>query len=251
MELKNRPAEGDPSLSRLRCPVELRVTCGFAAEDYLHHASGRDLLAAIDRLLDGDHQRSTGRLSVSQLSAEAGVKRWLLTHQHTDLKDLLQARVAGLDAARGDRARATSAFEKLKRDHRDLQDHCAELEERVRVYANALNLLMLENAALAGEVQNATQVPAPAQHSGAQSLRADVFNLPRTRDVSAPLRLPAQQRPSLSGAPTTSRSVVAKDVDGFDAVTLERGEHRSGQVRCGQRGHRDAVLAEPHAWTRA
>lgn len=46
------------------------------------------ILAAMDRLLDGAPQQSEGRLSVSQLAAEAGVKRWHLTHQHTDLKDL-------------------------------------------------------------------------------------------------------------------------------------------------------------------
>ncbi|MEV5350756.1 hypothetical protein [Streptomyces achromogenes] len=40
------------------------------------------ILTAMDRLLAGTPLRSSGRLSVSQLAIEAGVKRWHLTHQH-------------------------------------------------------------------------------------------------------------------------------------------------------------------------
>jgi hypothetical protein len=41
---------------------------------------------AMDRLLNGTPTASTGSLSVLQLAAEAGVKRWVLTHKHPDLK---------------------------------------------------------------------------------------------------------------------------------------------------------------------
>ncbi|MFE2558307.1 hypothetical protein ACFXGT_20215 [Streptomyces sp. NPDC059352] len=51
------------------------------------------ITAGMDRLLAGTPLRSTGRLSVSQLAVEASVKRWHLTHQHLDLKELFQARV--------------------------------------------------------------------------------------------------------------------------------------------------------------
>jgi hypothetical protein len=43
------------------------------------------ILTAIDRLVEGTPQRSEGRLSVSHLAVEADVKRWHLTHQHTDV----------------------------------------------------------------------------------------------------------------------------------------------------------------------
>jgi hypothetical protein len=46
----------------------------------------KKILAATERLLAGTPLRSTGRLSVSQLAIEAGVARWHLTHQHTDLR---------------------------------------------------------------------------------------------------------------------------------------------------------------------
>jgi hypothetical protein len=37
------------------------------------------ITAAMQRLLDGSPQRSAGALTVLQLAAEAGVKRWVLT----------------------------------------------------------------------------------------------------------------------------------------------------------------------------
>ena len=40
----------------------------------------------MDRLLEGKPIRSDGKLTVKSLAAEAGVKRWVLTHQHTDLQ---------------------------------------------------------------------------------------------------------------------------------------------------------------------
>ena len=45
------------------------------------------ITAAMQRLLDGTPKRSTGALSVVQLAVEADVKRWVLTHKHTDLAD--------------------------------------------------------------------------------------------------------------------------------------------------------------------
>ncbi len=51
------------------------------------HDDERDAItAAIQRLLDGRPTRSTGALTTQQLAAEAGVKRWVLTHKHVDLK---------------------------------------------------------------------------------------------------------------------------------------------------------------------
>ena len=53
----------------------------------------REIEAAMDRLLDGTPLRSDGKLTIVSLAAEAGVKRHVLTHKHTDLKDLFNARV--------------------------------------------------------------------------------------------------------------------------------------------------------------
>ena len=48
---------------------------------------------AMTRLLDGDPIRSDGKLTMKSLAAEAGLKRWYLTHKHTDLRDEFYDRV--------------------------------------------------------------------------------------------------------------------------------------------------------------
>jgi len=49
--------------------------------------------AAMDRLLAGTPLHSNGALTVVSLAVEASVKRHVLTHRHTDLKDEFYARV--------------------------------------------------------------------------------------------------------------------------------------------------------------
>jgi hypothetical protein len=117
------------------------------------------ILAAMDRLLAGTPLRSSGRLSVSQLAIEADVKRWHLTHQHLDLKELFQARVKAQDSTPEAFNRKLSEHEQLKRKYADLRQHCADLEERLQVYAAAINLLALENASLSGRNVGAHVVP--------------------------------------------------------------------------------------------
>ena len=111
------------------------------------------ILAAMDRLLAGEPLRSSGRLSVSQLALEAGVARWRLTHQHVDLKELFQAKVRNADGAPAAFARRLTDYEKLKADHAKLLAHCAELEQRLQMYASVINLLSLEKQAAAGRAE--------------------------------------------------------------------------------------------------
>lgn len=49
---------------------------------------------AMQRLIDGKALHSDGKLTVKALAQEARVKRWLLTHRHTDLQDEFRARIA-------------------------------------------------------------------------------------------------------------------------------------------------------------
>ncbi|NKY29916.1 hypothetical protein HGB38_27445 [Nocardia gamkensis] len=99
----------------------------------------------MDRLLAGKPLRSTGRLSVSQLAVEAGLGRWHLTHQHTDLKELFQARVKDAESAAA--AAEPSPCDKLKAEHAELRAHCTELEQQLQLYASVINLLALEKDA--------------------------------------------------------------------------------------------------------
>jgi hypothetical protein len=110
----------------------------------------RAIIAAMNRLFTGTPQRSNGRLNVTQLAIEAGLKRWHLTHQHPDLKDLFQEQAAKDETKRSAHVQSADAFEDLKKKHTDLQAHCRFLEARLRTVATAANLLALENAALSG-----------------------------------------------------------------------------------------------------
>jgi len=87
------------------------------------------------RLLAGTPLRSSGRLSVSQLAIEAGIKRWHLTHQHLDLKELFEARVKAATTDRHALTQRLSEYE-LKDKHAKLIKHCAELEERLQTYVS-------------------------------------------------------------------------------------------------------------------
>ncbi|KAK1182472.1 hypothetical protein B7755_032685 [Streptomyces sp. NBS 14/10] len=118
----------------------------------------RDIIAAINRLLAGTPHRSNGRLNVTQLAIEADVKRWHLTHQHTDLKDRFQAEAAQAEAKWTKAVQAGDAHEGLKREHAELRQYCRHLESRLEVYATALNQLALEHAALSGRDADAAKV---------------------------------------------------------------------------------------------
>lgn len=119
------------------------------------------VFAAMDRLLAGTPLRSSGRLSVSQLAIEAGIKRWHLTHQHLDLKELFEARVKAAATDRHAHAQRLSEHDELKDKHATLIKHCAELEERLQNYASAINLLALENAALTAAATDASVIRLP------------------------------------------------------------------------------------------
>lgn len=114
----------------------------------------------MNRLLAGTPQRSNGRMNVTQLAVEADVKRWNLTHQHTDLKDLFQTEAARAESQRPALMRSADAQDDLKRQHAELRQHCRALESRLRIYATALQQLALENAALSDRDADAAKITA-------------------------------------------------------------------------------------------
>ncbi|KAF5999100.1 hypothetical protein OG568_09220 [Streptomyces sp. NBC_01450] len=121
-------------------------------------ATRRAIIAAMNRLLAGTPKRSTGRLNVSQLAIEADVQRWHLTHQHQDLKDLFQARVAADEAKRVTHVREQDSYQELKKKHADLQKHARLLEERLQLYATAVNLLSRELQAVTERTEDTAKV---------------------------------------------------------------------------------------------
>ncbi|MDT9686672.1 hypothetical protein RND61_32100 [Streptomyces sp. TRM76323] len=100
--------------------------------------------AAIQRLLAGTPTRSTGALTVVQLAAEAGVKRWVLTHKHPDLRQ-------GFEAARESVNGIPAAFQHLQAKVDDLEatnkrlrKRNSELAERNEIYAQVIHALTTE-----------------------------------------------------------------------------------------------------------
>ncbi len=102
--------------------------------------------AAITRLLDGTPQRSTGALSIVQLAVEADVKRWVLTHKHTDLAEQFarrartQEKMPSAFQSLDRRAKAAEAAnDRLRQDNNRLQ-------KQVNVYAQIIHELTTERS---------------------------------------------------------------------------------------------------------
>jgi hypothetical protein len=122
--------------------------------------------AAADRLFAGTPLRSTGELTVVQLAAEAGMKRWLLTHKHRDLAEQFQARAKAVDgdppSVRKLKARVQELQEALAR----LRAEQAERQALLECYAHVINELSIdyeqvkaERDSLLGNVR-----PLPGRH---------------------------------------------------------------------------------------
>jgi hypothetical protein len=108
------------------------------------HPERAAIQAAADRLLAGTPLRSTGELTIVQLAAEAGVKRWLLTHKHRDLAEQFQARAR---AAGGDPppvADLKAQISRLSEDNARLRADNAEHKAVATYYAHIINELSAE-----------------------------------------------------------------------------------------------------------
>lgn len=118
-----------------------------------HEAERDAITAAIQRLLDGHPTRSTGALTTLQLSAEAGVKRWVLTHKHVDLKEEFVRRKSEANgippAYQHLHARAIDA-EVAAQTLREDNDR---LRERVAVYPQVIHGLRTELDRLTNNTQ--------------------------------------------------------------------------------------------------
>lgn len=121
--------------------------------------------AAIDRLLAGTPLRSNGSLTIVALADEANVKRHLLTHRHTDLKDEFYARVRARghvsDNERKLRVDLTKATDRIK----ELSAEISKLQAENDAFARIINVLELENHQLrTGLGRTGRLVALPATH---------------------------------------------------------------------------------------
>lgn len=121
--------------------------------------------AAIDRLLTGTPLRSDGALTVVSLATEADIKRHVLTHRHTDLKDEFYAKVRA-------QGHVPDSERKLRDDLRTTRQRLAEtlrekkrLEAEIEEFARVVNVLEVENAQLRAQLARpggtVTPLPGP------------------------------------------------------------------------------------------
>ncbi len=108
------------------------------------HTERAAIQAAADRLLAGTPLRSTGELTVVQLAAEAGVKRWLLTHKHRDLAEQFQARAKALGGDPPPVRKLEAQVAELKEKNTRLRAENATLQALVDYYAHVINELSID-----------------------------------------------------------------------------------------------------------
>jgi hypothetical protein len=104
----------------------------------------RKIRAAMDRLLTGRPLRTAGALTIVGLAQEANVKRHVLTHRHTDLKDEFNARVRAQHHVPPQLAAANDQNTALQRRLDTALDDNRMLREQVHALARQLNLLVAE-----------------------------------------------------------------------------------------------------------
>jgi chromosome segregation ATPase len=97
--------------------------------------------AATARLLAGTPIRSTGALTVLQLANEAGVKRWVLTHKHPDLRKAFEDQRQAANGVPAAYQHLHGRIAELEAANHRLRTDNAELAERVDTYAQVIREL--------------------------------------------------------------------------------------------------------------
>ncbi|MGW2291216.1 hypothetical protein [Streptomyces phaeochromogenes] len=123
-----------------------------------------DIRTAMDRLLTGIPLRSDGALTVLSLAAEAGVKRHLLTHRHTDLKDEFYARVRSQHRVPASEHRLREELKKTKDQLTRTTTENKQLRAEITTFARIVNVLEAENHELRtppGRPASVVPLPAP------------------------------------------------------------------------------------------
>jgi hypothetical protein len=108
------------------------------------HERGQ-IRAAMDRLLAGTPLRSDGALTVVSLAIEADVKRHLLTHRHTDLKDEFYARVRAQDRVPASEQELRDELKAAQQKLVEAREENRQLKASVEAFARIVNVLTVEN----------------------------------------------------------------------------------------------------------
>lgn len=104
--------------------------------------------AAMERILEGNPERSNGALTVVALAAEAGVPRNALTQRHVDLKNLFYEKVRELGRTPDCELRLRRETARLKRLREDDRRVIQQLRADSEALIGALHLAQLQNEEL-------------------------------------------------------------------------------------------------------
>jgi septal ring factor EnvC (AmiA/AmiB activator) len=125
--------------------------------------------AAMDRLLAGTPLRSDGALTIVALAAEAGIKRHILTHRHTDLKEEFYARVRAQNRIPESERRLRDQLEAAQRRLSDLNEQNRQQQQSIDAFARIVNVLTVENEELATQLNNQRRTKLVTLHPEASS----------------------------------------------------------------------------------
>jgi ABC-type transport system involved in cytochrome bd biosynthesis fused ATPase/permease subunit len=109
------------------------------------HRQRDQIRAAMDRLLAGTPLRSDGALTVVSLAVEASVKRHVLTHRHTDLKDEFYAHVRAQGHIPASEQQLREQLESAKRQLAEAREDNRQLKKSIEAFARIVNVLTVEN----------------------------------------------------------------------------------------------------------
>ena len=110
--------------------------------------------AAMDRLLAGTPLRSDGALTVVSLAVEADVKRHVLTHRHTDLKDEFYARARAQGRVPASEQELRDELKATRQKLAEAREENRQLKASMAAFARIVNVLTAENVRLTRQ-QNA------------------------------------------------------------------------------------------------
>ena len=120
------------------------------------------------RLLAGVPTRSDGKLTIKSLAAEAGVKRWMLTERHTDLRDAFYEQVRGQGGMTENDKKLRAEIGDLRMRINSLSEERSALHSAVDRLVRIVQVVTLENEALRSSAQQTDAVvrrlPGPARN---------------------------------------------------------------------------------------
>lgn len=111
-----------------------------------HGPERRAIREAMTRLLEGEPVRSDGKLTIKSLAEEAGVKRWLLTHRHTDLQAEFRDRTAAHGTDPAPVRALKERLETLTEDNRRLREQLREAKGTIAMLERHIAVEALEAA---------------------------------------------------------------------------------------------------------